>query len=67
MEIRGRIHSTDLRNQLLSHLKGFCAYRQIQDIMLSFNDDIWHVPHDAYLEDLLFACPRQHAKSADIC
>ena len=40
VNISGRIHTTDLKNQILSNFPDMQAHRQGRDILLAFNEDI---------------------------
>ena len=40
VNISGRIHTTDLKNQILSNIPDMQAHRQGRDILLAFNKDI---------------------------
>ena len=39
-ELKGRIHSTDLKNRILANLPELQAYKQGRDVLLAFNEDI---------------------------
>ena len=40
VKITGRIHSTDLKNRILSYMPGLQAYTEGRHVLLSFNDDV---------------------------
>ena len=39
-DVTGRIHCSDLKDRILANVRGFRAYRQGRDVLLSFDDDV---------------------------
>ena len=43
MEVQGRIHSTKLKNRILSHFPGMNPYADRREVLMAFNADIGKV------------------------